>query len=186
MEYTINPEIVDYERQKFVEINYINKLHDLKNQKGHINTDILNHINNINLNDSDIELKQLYINLLPMEKIKRKLLKYELKYYNDVPTIMTIKEFTTKGMYYLSRYTKKAGGFYFDDNLWITVNGGNNNDTIKFVNTICKYHYKKDKTLMFIHNIVSKLRQLVSNITVTWNAKKKNGLVKIIIMGKLN
>ena len=186
MENMIDLDIINYEKQKCAEIEALNKLYCIKQYKGHINENVLEHVQNINLNDSDVQLKQLYVNLLPIEKIKKKLLKYELVYCSDTSNIMNGKEFTHKALYYLNRYTKKAGGFHFDDNLWICINDTNNN-AIKFINTICKHYYKKNKTLAFINHIVSKLQNMVSNITISWNViKKNNDIMKIIITAKIN
>jgi len=225
IEKTINDNIVTYEKQVCSKINLINKLYQIKNHKGNKNIQIFNHLKEINLNDSDIELKNIYINLLSIEKIKKKLLKYELANSHKLattysqeyelanshklPTIysqehelshtdvlnnqrnnsniknnMSLSDFTKLTYYYLNRYTKKAGGFYFDDNSWIIINKHKDNH-VKFINTICKSGYKKENTIVFLNNLIVKIQNMVNNIGIMWYTKKRGDIIKVIIIGKL-
>ena len=60
------------------------------------------------------------MNMLPIEKIKSKLLKYELLCHKYVPMNLSfLDEFKKLALYNLHKYMK-VGGIYFDDNVWIT------------------------------------------------------------------
>ena len=50
---------------------------------------------------------------------------------------------------------------------------------------MCKYYFKKEKTIVFLDSLIEKIQSLTNNIVVTWDIKKYADIIKICVICKL-
>lgn len=160
----------------------LNNLYNLINYKEKANINNLHISNNIiNMNDNNIELLKMYTSIIPISKIKSKLLKYELKYIHNIDNNINFEEFSKLALFYLNRYTNKIDKYKFDSNMWYNSNNTKNN-TIKFINTVGEFNFKNKNIKYIVKLLKNKLQYITNNVSITSKYIKVNKIIKIIII----
>ena len=170
--------------QQLINLSKFNKM-----CKNNIKTNDSNYADYINKNLDKLEYDDklsLYKKLFTSKTIDKELMEYELN--NLIPKqTADFNEFIKMAEHYLSRYTKKAGGFLLEDTEWIThLKGSKKYDLLDneviFDNSIQRVDYNME-TINFVNNIVKLLSKINPNMKI--NAKTidepKEGIIWVRI-----
>jgi hypothetical protein len=119
------------------------------------------------------EMKNIVIRCMTKNQIKRILLEFELKYYEEIPKKITLKKFTILAKKILDRYQCKGGGYYIEDMDWEIHTYTSENYDIKenqvlFVNSIDKMDKDDNETIAYMKRITKRINGLSEDIDVEY------------------
>lgn len=173
----INNKILVEENIRMKEIQQMNAIYKMINYEDNISNNKIDLSMTLNSND-DMELIK-HINIVPLNMIKKKIIKKELsediinKNINNNTLVKHINNI-------LIRYKTK----YIEDTIWYK-NIKNEGKKIIFSNTTSRFYYKKDKFVDYMELLVTKIASINKDMLVSYECKSNEDIIKISIKCEL-
>lgn len=119
---------------------------------------------------------------LSIIELKKILLQFEFQHINNIHNVNNIDDFIHIADGYLSRYTRKIGGYIFEDNKWIAKK---NEAGVIFINTIDSIDKYDMESSTFINRMIHILKNINNKYYITFDRKKEaDGIYRFYIICK--
>lgn len=198
---SLSQSLGEYEKRIVDELEKYKQMHaEEKKNIYDSDTEEVTNVDNANIMDSmekidsltDDEIRNLFQKCYNTNKMKRELLRWELKYKKIEPRDLTLQEFIKEADFLIDRYQSKAGGSLLEDRRWILHDGKSEKyplleNEIIFENSISaidSYDVGTSKYIKYLVNILDKLSTQI-RVSLKIIESREDSLVWVCIKCKM-